>query len=110
MVVPTDFLHSWDREYNNWMDTPVKVIYGNVPLDDVFNRHPFTRLKYRWAQTPPAMPIISVDQTGITRRQYLWSLAHDNNLRMSLETDATGKPSGVVIWWTGLLKKGESIQ
>ncbi|MEM0896640.1 MAG: hypothetical protein AAGJ79_07115 [Verrucomicrobiota bacterium] len=104
-VVPYDFLFSWEKEYNHWMDTPVRVLYDNVPLSEVFTRHPFTRLSYEIHSLPSDMPLVSTDLIGVTRRQYLWSLAHTHNLRMSLQTTSSGEPETILIRWREAIDK-----
>ncbi len=101
-VVPSDFLFSWHKPYNEWMDTPNRVYYHEVPLDKIFQNPPFTKLRYTLGEMPPEMPEISIDSLGITRRQLLWMIAHDNQLHMSLMTDSEGYPTEVIIRWRGL--------
>ena len=100
-VVPSDFLFSWHKPYNEWMDAPNRVYYHKVPLDQVFRRPPFTKLEYTLGEMPPEIPTISVDSLGISRRQLLWLIAHDNQLQMSLITDEDGMPSRIIIRWRG---------
>ena len=98
-AVPRDFLFSWHKPYNEWMDTPVRVYYNKVPLNEVFENSPFTRLSYRIVEAPKnaEWPLITIDSLGITRRQLLWAIAHDNNLHMSLKTLPDGHPTEVLI-------------
>mgnify|MGYP004117864445 FL=1 len=96
-TVPQDFLFSWNKPYNAWMDSPVRVYYNAVPLDQIFNNSPFIRLSYTFAEKPAEMPLVSIDTLGLTRRQLLWSIAHDNNLQMILRTLPNGHPSEVII-------------
>ena len=35
-AVPGDFLFSWHKPYNKWMDTPVRVYYNDVSLEEIF--------------------------------------------------------------------------
>ena len=96
-AVPRTFLWSWHKPYNEWMDAPVRVYYNKVPLDQIFEGSPFNNLSYRFIEQPKEMPLVSVDTLGISRRQLLWSVAHDNNLHMSLKTLPNGHPSEVII-------------
>lgn len=96
-ALPEDFLFSWHKPYNEWMDSPVRVYYNKVPLDQIFKNSPFIRLAYKFSEQPAEMPLVSVDTLGITRRQLLWSIAHDNNLQMILKTLPNGHPSEVII-------------
>lgn len=96
-AVPRDFLFSWHEPYNEWMDTPVRVYYNKIPLDQIFHNDPFDRLSYRFIEKPSPMPLVSVDTMGLSRRQLLWSIAHDNNLHMSLKTLPNGHPNEVII-------------
>ncbi len=96
-AVPREFLFSWHEPYNEWMDAPVRVYYNKVPLDQIFSEAPFEGLSYRFIEQPEDMPLVSVDTLGISRRQLLWSVAHDNNLQMSLKTLPDGQPSVVII-------------
>ena len=47
------------------------------------------------------MPLVSIDSMGITRRQLLWAIAHDNNLHMSLRSLPNGQPSQILIRYRG---------
>ena len=96
-AIPRDFLWSWHKPYNKWMDAPVRVYYNKVPLDQVFKTSPFNNLSYRFIEQPDEMPLVSADSLGISRRQLLWAVAHDNNLHMSLKTLPNGHPSEVII-------------
>jgi len=96
-AVPRDFLWSWHKPYNKWMDAPVRVYYNKVPLDEIFETSPFNNLSYRFIEQPDEMPLVSADTLGISRRQLLWAVAHDNNLHMSLKTLPNGHPSEVII-------------
>lgn len=100
-AVPRDFLFSWHEPYNEWMDAPVRVYYNKVPLDQVLANPPFTRFKYHVVEKPETMPIVTIDSLGISRRQLLWSMAHDYNLHMSLKTLPDGHPSEVLIRYRG---------
>lgn len=96
-AVPTTFLFSWHEPYNQWMDTPVRVYYNKVPLDEIFQNSPFDTLEYRFLEKPEEMPLVSIDSLGISRRQLLWSIAHDYNLHMSLKTLPNGHPNEIII-------------
>jgi len=97
VVVPADFLYSPDNAFNEWMDTGVRVSYHKVPLDQIFRNAPFVKLKYEVYEKPEIMPLVTFDSLGITRRQLLWAVAHDNNLKMTLKTLPNGEPTAVVI-------------
>lgn len=96
-AIPEDFLFSWHKPYNEWMDSPVRVYYNKAPLDQIFENSPFIRLSYKFNEKPSEMPLVSMDTLGLTRRQLLWSIAHDNNLQMILKTLPNGHPSEVII-------------
>ena len=108
-VVPGDFLFSFHEPYNEWMDTPHRVYYHKVPLNEVFHRKPFTKLVYTLGEMPRDMPLISIDALGITRRQLLWMLAHDNQLKMSLISDEAGHPMEIIIRWRGTEPRNRGI-
>ncbi|MED5471184.1 MAG: hypothetical protein VX577_05520 [Verrucomicrobiota bacterium] len=96
-AVPADFLFSWHTPYNKWMDTPVRVYYNEVSLEEIFKNAPLTGLSYNFIKKPKEMPLVSIDSIGITRRQLLWAIAHDNNLNMSLKSLPNGHPSEIII-------------
>lgn len=100
-AIPRDFLFSWDKNYNDWMDSPVRVYYFEVPLDQVFANPPFTRLRYHVVKKPETIPLVTIDSLGITRRQLLWSISHDYNLHMSLKTLPNGFPTEILIRYRG---------
>ncbi len=79
------------------MNSPIRVYYNKVPLEEIFENSPFIRLVYQFNEKPEEMPLVSMDSLGITRRQLLWSIAHDNNLQMILKTLPNGHPSEVII-------------
>ena len=96
-AVPADFLFSWHAPYNKWMDSPVRVYYNEVPLEEIFKNAPLTGLSYNFINKPKESPLVSIDSIGITRRQLLWAIAHDNNLSMSLKSLPNGHPSEIII-------------
>ena len=96
-AVPADFLFSWHAPYNKWMDSPVRVYYNEIPLEEIFKNAPLTGLSYNFINKPKESPLVSIDSIGITRRQLLWSIAHDNNLSMSLKSLPNGHPSEIII-------------
>ncbi|MAW10937.1 MAG: hypothetical protein ACJ0IB_02245 [Verrucomicrobiales bacterium] len=100
-AVPGDFLFSWHKPYNKWMDTPVRVYYNDVSLEEIFENDPLTGLSYKFVKSPETMPLVSMDSMGITRRQLLWAIAHENNLHMSLRSLPNGQPSQILIRYRG---------
>ena len=96
-AVPADFLFSWHAPYNKWMDSLVRVYYNEIPLEEIFKNAPLTGLSYNFINKPKESPLVSIDSIGITRRQLLWSIAHDNNLSMSLKSLPNGHPSEIII-------------
>ena len=99
VVVPHDFLFSWDKEYNEWMDTPNQIHYHNVPITEVFQSAPFTKLEYELYDLPDEPILVTFDSLGITRRQLLWALANDYNLKMNLRSLSDGKPETITVRW-----------
>jgi len=98
VVVPADFLYSPFEDFNEWMDTGVRVSYHNVPLDQVFRNPPFTDLQYELLdERPVEMPRLTFDSIGITRRQFLWAVAHDLNVKLTLKTLQNGQPIAIVV-------------
>ena len=100
-AVPVDFLFSWHKPYNKWMDTPVRVYYNDVSLEEIFKNDPLSGLSYKFVKSAETMPLVSMDSMGITRRQLLWAIAHDNNLHMSLRSLPNGQPSQILIRYRG---------
>jgi hypothetical protein len=100
-VVPKSFLYNPDQTYNRWMDTPLRVNYHEVSVETIFSDVPFKDFRYELHEIPHDMKPVTVDVLGQTRRQLLWALAHDNNLKMTLMTTSGGLPSRVVIRWRG---------
>ncbi|MBT7982005.1 MAG: hypothetical protein HN584_05510 [Akkermansiaceae bacterium] len=96
-AVPADFLFSWHTPYNKWMDEPVRVYYNEVSLEEIFKNAPLLGLSYNFIKKPKKTPLVSIDSIGITRRQLLWAIAHDNNLSMSLKSLPNGHPSEIII-------------
>jgi hypothetical protein len=98
-VVPHDFLFSWDKEYNAWMDTPNQIHYHKVPITEVFQNAPFTKLEYELQDMPDEAILVTFDSLGITRRQLLWALGNDYNLKMNLRSLPDGKPETIIVRW-----------
>lgn len=96
-VVPVDFLFSWDESYNDWMNTPTRVLIFDKPLKSVFEGHPFTRLSYEIRSLPMDSELVNIDAMGLTRRQLLWAISHDYKLKMTLRTNSEGHPEAIVI-------------
>ena len=96
-AVPADFLFSWHAPYNKWMDEPVRVYYNEVSLEEIFKNAPLLGLSYNFIKKPKKTPLVSIDSIGITRRQLLWAIAHDNNLSMRLKSLPNGHPSEIII-------------
>ena len=97
VVVPADFLYSTDEAFNEWMDTGVRVSYHQVPFSEVFANPPFTELKYEVYEEPDPVPLLTFDSLGITRRQFLWAVSHDLNVKLTLKTLPNGKPVSVIV-------------
>ena len=100
-VVPKNFLYNPDQVYNEWMDTPLRVNYHEVSVDTIFSDVPFDGFRYQLFDIPSDMEPVTIDALGQTRRQLLWAIAHDNNLKMILLTTDGGRPSCVAIRWRG---------
>ncbi|MFT4547011.1 MAG: hypothetical protein ACI8XO_003807 [Verrucomicrobiales bacterium] len=100
-VVPKSFLYNPDQTYNDWMDTPLRVHYHETSVSAIFSDQPFENFSYELYDIPSDMKPVSIDALGQTRRQLLWAIAHDNNLKMTLLTTEGGRPSVVVIRWRG---------
>ncbi len=85
IVTPQKFLLSDSPALEEWMTTPFKVHYDEVPLRDVFATHPLNSMRYRFEGLPMEAPAFELNSMGITRRQLLYSLAEAYGLAMSLE-------------------------
>jgi hypothetical protein len=81
-VVPQTFLYNSYKPLNQWLDTPVEVYMADVPLKDVFAEPVFADLNYRMIDIPDTKRFVNAESIGITRRQLLWSIAHEHGLRM----------------------------
>lgn len=82
-VLPQNFLYTPYRPMNEWLDTPMRVIVQDLPLDQVFSHPVFAGMNYRLHDMPSDNPIINFDGIGLTRRQMLWSIAHEFGLQMT---------------------------
>ena len=83
-VLPQDFLYTKYAPLNEWLDTPVNVQIHEVALRDVLSLPCLRGLEYRIVSLPKLNPKtkITMSHMGLTRRQLLWALCHDNQLRM----------------------------
>ena len=72
-----------------------------VSVDTIFDDAPFDGFIYQLYDIPADMRPITIDALGQTRRQLLWAIAHDYNLKMTLLTSDGGFPSKVIIRWRG---------
>ena len=59
-AVPADFLFSWHAPYNKGMDTPVRVYYNEVSLEEIFKNAPLIGLSYNFIKKPKHMPLVSI--------------------------------------------------
>ena len=84
------------------MDTPLHVHHHKVKIESIFSARPFEDFKYELHEIPDDMEPVTIDSTGQTRRQLLWAISHDNNLKMTLLTTDGGRPSVVIIRWRGV--------
>jgi hypothetical protein len=90
-VVPQTFLYTKYAPLNQFLDTPVYVQIDEVSLDQVFSHPALQPLNYRFSRKPVGkMPIVSIHQLGLTRRQLLWGLAKDYQLQMFPVLDPYG--------------------
>jgi hypothetical protein len=96
-VIPEDFLYTKYEPLNRWLDTPIRVQILDTPLLDVFRHPALVGLSYEMKQMPAKNPRITIDRIAMTRRQLLWSLAQDHQLRMTAVFGDTGESSRIVI-------------
>ncbi len=83
VVVPARFLYTRYNPINEWLDEPVRVVIQDTPLTEVFELPVFARMKYRLSHMPVENPEVNIYSNGMSRRQILWSIAHENGLRMT---------------------------
>ncbi len=82
-VVPREFLYTKYEPLNRWMDQAVRVQIMDMSLLSVFE-HPCLRgFHYKFLRRPPRAHVINMDKLAMTRRQILWALSHDYQLRFS---------------------------
>ena len=83
-VLPQEFLFTKYAPLNEWLDTPVNVEIHEVALRDVLSLPCLRGLEYRIVSLPKLNPKtkITMNHMALTRRQLLWSICHDNQLRM----------------------------
>jgi hypothetical protein len=94
-LVPQTFLYSEYKPLNAWLDTPVRVLIQDVPLLEVF-KHPTLRgINFQVIKAPRNNPLINIDSLALTRRQLLWTLCHDHELKMTANFHPDGGPSSV---------------
>ena len=96
-VLPQDFLYTKYTPLNAWLDTPINVQILDVPLREVFALPGLRGLEYRIVSLPKLNPRITMNHMAMTRRQLLWALAHDHQLRMVPVFGENGKPSHIDI-------------
>jgi len=106
-VVPSSFLYNPDKTYNEWLDAPQRVYYHKVSIDQIFSDAPFTEFSHELHDIPDDMDLVTLDAVGQTRRQLLWAIAHDYNLKMTLLTTEGGRPATVIVRWRGNGVTGE---
>jgi hypothetical protein len=83
-VVPNTFLYNaTSPRFNEWLDTPAHIHLIDVPLDRVFESTIFAPLNYRVSNLPANAPPVNVESLGMTRRQLLWTIAHEYGLSMT---------------------------
>jgi len=96
-VLPQDFLYTKYTPLNAWLDTPINVQILDVPLRDVFALPCLRGLEYRIISLPKVHPRITMSHMAMTRRQLLWALAQDHQLRMTAVFGENGQASHIDI-------------
>ncbi len=96
-VTPITFLYTNYEPFNEWLDTPAHVVIEDIPLNDLFASSLLQPMNYRLNNMPPENPKVSIKSIGMTRRQLLWSVAHEYGLRMTPKYYGTTEESFVEI-------------
>jgi hypothetical protein len=96
-LTPNRFLYSHYKPLNQWLDTPVRVLIQDVPLNDVFS-HPCLRgVSFDLARPHLKNPLVNIDSLALTRRQLLWTLSYDYELSMVPMFHPNGGPSQILV-------------
>jgi hypothetical protein len=96
-LIPQRFLYSDYEPLNNWLDTPIRVLIQEVPLDKVFDHPALRGVNFKIERSHPKPTIIDIDSIALTRRQLLWTLCYDNELSMVPIFHETGGPSYIQV-------------
>ena len=96
-VLPQDFLYTKYAPLNAWLDTPIRVQILDVPLPEVFALPCLRGLDYRIVSLPKLKHTITMNHMAMTRRQLLWALAQDHQLRMTPVFGENGRASHIDI-------------
>lgn len=96
-VVPQSFLYSSYEPLNDWLDTKVRISIHEMPLRQVFQTAYLSPMRYMVTNLPHTEPLVTVESIGMTRRQFLFSLAHEYGLIMTPVFGAPGQPSYIDI-------------
>jgi hypothetical protein len=96
-VTPPEFLFTKSDSLNKWLDTPVRVQIFDVPLLSVFRHDALRGLQYSIVKAPPQNPSVTIDKIAMTRRQLLWSIAHDHQLHLTPAYNSRGNVSHIDI-------------
>lgn len=82
---------------SKWLDERFEVDYKHMTPQLIFDQVPLNDIYYETSSLPSNGTPFNFSSKDISRRELLRHIAHHWNLKMSLASDAAGKPSAVKV-------------
>jgi len=101
-VIPQAFLYTTYSPLNRWLDTPKRIIIHDVPLRKVFSISELSPMNYKLVNLKNGDTPVTMKTLGITRRQLLWTIAHEYGLDMTPIYTKPGEPAYIEIRGKGI--------
>ena len=89
------FLSTDYAPLSKWLDERFEVDYKHMTPQLIFDQVPLNDIYYETSNLPTNAAPFSFASKDISRRELLKRISHHWNLKMSLSTDASGKPTAV---------------
>lgn len=89
------FLSTDYAPLSKWLDERFEVDYKHMTPQLIFDQVPLNDIYYETSNLPTNATAFTYASKDISRRELLKRISHHWNLKMSLSTDASGKPTAV---------------
>jgi len=90
------FLATSHPDLEAWLEERFKIRYENMPIDQVFEQDPISKIRYQKVNMPADAPLFMLVSPSISRREILEEIAMYYGLDMKVEM-SDGQPSHVLV-------------